>query len=63
MIETIEVNVVEVQGIWDEEDKVLKNVVAIWGILPKGITELKKRVIEENVANITRSGNYYKPSS
>ena len=63
MIETIEVNAVEVQGIWDEEDKVLKNVVAIWGILPKGITELKKRVIEENVANITRSGNYYKPSS
>ena len=63
MIETIEVNAMEVQGIWDEEDKVLKNVVAIWGILPKGITELKKRVIEENVANITRSGNYYKPSS
>ena len=63
MIETIEVNAVEVQGIWDEEDKVLKNVVAIWGIFPKGITELKKRVIEENVANITRSGNYYKPSS
>ena len=63
MIETIEVNAMEVQGIWDEEDKVLKNVVAIWGILPKGITELKKRVIKENVANITRSGNYYKPSS
>ena len=63
MIETIEVNAMEVQGIWDEEDKVLKNVVAIWGIFPKGITELKKRVIEENVANITRSGNYDKPSS
>ena len=27
MIETIEVNAMEVQGIWDEEDKVLKNVV------------------------------------
>ena len=39
MIETMEVNVVEVQGIWDEEDEILKNALAIWGILPKGITE------------------------
>ena len=53
---------VEVQGIWDEEDKMLKSVVAIWGILPKGMTELKKRVLEDNVANITRSGKHYKPS-
>ena len=52
----------EVQGIWDEEDEVLKNVVAMRGILPKGITELKKRVMEDNVANITRSGKYYKQS-
>ena len=34
----------------------------VWGILPKGISELKKRVIEDNVANITRSGKHYKPS-
>ena len=62
MIETMEINVVEVQGIWDEEDEVLKNVVAMRGILPKGITELKKRVMEDNVANITRSGKHYKQS-
>ena len=62
MIETIEVNMVEVQGIWDEEDEILKNVMAVWGILPKGITELKKRIVEDNMANITRSGKHYKPS-
>ena len=32
------------------------------GILPKEMTKLKKRVMEENVANITRSGKHYKPS-
>ena len=26
------------------------------------MTELKKRVVEDNVANITRSGKHYKPS-
>ena len=36
--------------------------VAKWGILPKGMTELKKRVMEDNLANITRSGKHYKPS-
>ena len=56
------INVVEVQGIWDEKDEALKEVVAIWGILPKVVTELKKRVLEDNVANITRSGKHYKPS-
>ena len=29
LIESMEVNVVEVQGIWDEEDEVLRNVVAV----------------------------------
>ena len=29
LIESMEVNVVEVQGIWDEEDEVLRNVVAM----------------------------------
>ena len=62
MIDIVEVNAMEVQGIWDEEDEVLKNAVVVWGILPKGISELKKRVIEDNVANITRSGKHYKPS-
>ena len=28
----------------------------------KGVMELKKRVLEENVANITRSGKHCKPS-
>ena len=52
MIETTNVNInaVEVQGIWDEEDEFLKEAVAIWGILPKGVTELKRRVLEDNVA-------------
>ena len=40
----------------------MKNAVAVWGILPKGMTELKKRVIKDNVANITKSGKHYKPS-
>ena len=62
MIYTVEVNAMEVQGIWDEEDEVLKNAVVVWGILPKGISELKKRVIEDNVANITRSEKHYEPS-
>ena len=34
----------------------------VWGILPKGVMELKKSVLEDNVANITRSGKHYKPS-
>ena len=38
------------------------NAVAVWGILPKRITEMKKRVLEDNVENITRSGKHYKPS-
>ena len=64
LIETTNVNInaMEVQGIWDEEDEVLKEAIAIWGILSKGVTELKKRVLEDNVANITRSGKHYKPS-
>ena len=57
-----QINAIEVQGIWDEKDKVLKEAIAIWGILPKGVIELKKRVLEDNVANITRSGKHYKPS-
>ena len=46
LIETTNVNInaIEVQGIWDGEDEVLKEVIAIWGILPKGVTELKKKV-------------------
>jgi len=58
----VNINAVEVQGISDEEDEVLKEVIAIWGILPKGVTKLKKRGLEDNVANITRSGKHYKPS-
>ena len=59
LIETIEVNAVEVQGIWDDEDEILKNKVAMLGILPKGMTELRKRVVDDNVA---WSGKHYKPS-
>ena len=35
LIERVEVNVVEVQGIWDEEDEILKSVVAMWGDTPQ----------------------------
>ena len=49
------VETVEVQGIQDDKDKILKNVEVVWGILPKGITKLKKMVMEDDVANITRS--------
>ena len=64
LIETTNVNInaVEVQGIWDEEDEVLKEMVAMWGILLKGVMELKKSVSEDNVANNTRSRKLYKPS-
>ena len=60
LIETTNVNInaVEVQGIWDEEDEVLKEMVAVWGILLKGVMELKKSVSEDNVSNITRSGKH-----
>ena len=63
LIETknVNINALEVQGIWDEEDEVLKEEIAVWGILPQGVTELKKKVLEDNVANITRSGKHYKP--
>ena len=40
----------------------MKRAVVIWGVLPKRMSELKKRVLEDNVANITRSGKHYKPS-
>ena len=58
----MEVNTVEVQGIWYEEDKILKSAVAVWGILPKGMAKIKKGVIKDNMPNITRSGKHYKPS-
>ena len=44
MIETVKVNAVEVQGKWNEEDEILKNAVAVWGVLPKGMTALKKEL-------------------
>ena len=64
MIETtnVNINVMEVQEIWDKEDEVLKEAIAIWGILPKGVMELKKKVLEDNVANRTKSRKHYKPS-
>ena len=62
LIETVKVNAVEVQEIWDEGDEILESMVAVWGILPKGMTKLKKRVLKGNMANITKSGKHYKPS-
>ncbi|KAK9988974.1 hypothetical protein SO802_029213 [Lithocarpus litseifolius] len=34
LIKTLKVNAMEVQGILDEEDEILKNAVAVWGIPP-----------------------------
>ena len=34
LIKTLKVNAMEVQGIWEEEDEILKNAVAMCGILP-----------------------------
>ena len=47
MIETtnVNINVMEVQEIWDKEDEVLKEAIAIWGILPKRVMELKKNFL------------------
>ena len=53
---------VEIQGIWDEEDEKLKSAIAAWGIVPKGMYELKKRILEDDVENVTRSRKHYKPS-
>ena len=53
---------VEIQGIWDEETEKLKSVIAMCGIVPKGMYELKKRILEDDVANFTRSRKHYKPS-
>ena len=62
LIEVVDVNMVEIQGKWDEEDENLKSATTMWGILPKGMFELKKRILEDVMANITRSGKHYKPS-
>ena len=35
----VNINAMEVQGIWDEEDEALKEAVAVWGILLKGVTK------------------------
>ena len=48
----------EVQGIWDEDDEILKSVVVVWGILLKEMSKLKKIVLEDDVANIPRSGKH-----
>ena len=39
----------------------MKSAVLAWEILPKGMIELKKRVLQDNVANITKSGQHNKP--
>ena len=43
LIETIEVNVVEVQGIWDDEDEILKNTMVVWGDTPQRNDRIKEK--------------------
>ena len=59
LIEFVQVNMVEIQGIWDEKGQILKNAVVVWRILPKGMFELKKRVLDDDVVNITKNGKHY----
>ena len=61
LIDVVDVNMVEIQGIWDEEDENLKSATAMWGIFPKGMSELKKRILKDDVVNVTRSRKHYKP--
>ena len=59
LIEVVDVNMVEIQGKWDEEDENLKSATTMWGILPKGMSELKKMILKDDVVNITRSRKHY----
>ena len=61
LIEVVDVNMVEIQGIWDEEDENLKSATTMWGILPKGMSKLKKRILKDDMENVTRSRKHYKP--
>ena len=54
MIEVVEVNIVKIQGIWDEEDEKLKSAIAMCGIVPKEMSGLRKRILEDDVVNVTR---------
>ena len=59
LIEVVDVNMVQIQGKWDEEDENLKSATTMWGILPKGMSELKKMILKDDVVNITRSRKHY----
>ena len=50
----MEVNIVEIQGIWDEKDEKLKSAIAMCGIVPKEMYGLRKRILEDDVVNVTR---------
>ena len=45
-----------------KEDEKLKSAIVVLGIVPNGMSELKKRILEDDVANVTRSGKHYKLS-
>ena len=50
----MEVNIVKIQGIWDEEDEKLKSAIAMCGIVPQEMSGLRKRILEDDVVNVTR---------
>ena len=56
MIEVVGIDTVEIQGIWDGKYENLKSAIAVWGIVPKGMSKLKKRMQEDDGANVTMSG-------
>ena len=45
-----------------KDDEKLKSAIAVWGIAPKGMSKLKKRIQENDVANVSRSGKHQKLS-
>ena len=45
-----------------KDDEKLKSAIAVWGIAPEGMSKLKKRIQENDVANVNRSGKHLKLS-
>ena len=41
-----------------KDDEKLKSAMAIWVIAPEGMSKLKKRIQENDVANVSRSGKH-----
>ena len=56
MIEVVGIDMVKIQGIWNRKYENLKSAIAVWGIVPKGMSKFKKRIQKDDVADVTMSG-------